>query len=85
MILSLEKYNVTQAKELPDGKTRWIRVGIAFEKDGKPPRIKLDTLPIPNKDGDVWLSLFEANTEPYQKNNNDKEVTVDTLKDDLPF
>jgi len=81
----MKKYNVSQAKELPDGKTRWIRVGIAFEKDGKPPRIKLYTLPIPNKDGEVWLSLFEANTEPYQKNNNDKEVTVDALKDDLPF
>ena len=81
----MKKYNVSQAKELPDGKTKWIRVGIEFEKDSKPPRIKLDTLPIPNKDGEVWLSLFEANTEPYQKNNNDKGITVDTLKDDLPF
>ena len=41
-------------------KTRWQRVGVAFEgEDGKPPRIILDALPLPGKDGQVKLMLFE--------------------------
>jgi len=55
-----KKYRVVQAKEIPGrDKPLWLRLGTAFEKDGKPLSIKLDVLPMPNKDGDVWLRLFE--------------------------
>jgi hypothetical protein len=57
----MKRYNVSQAKEVPNrDKPVWIRVGVAFDKeDGKPPRIKLEALPIPDQNGDIWLSLFE--------------------------
>lgn len=50
---------VGQTDENGNPKTRWVNLGVAFEKDGKPPRIKLNCLPIPNKDGEIWISLFE--------------------------
>tara|TARA_A100000172_G_scaffold69562_1_gene49665 strand:+ start:3838 stop:4080 length:243 start_codon:yes stop_codon:yes gene_type:complete len=51
--------NVVQAKEV-DGRDKpvWLKHGVAFEKDGKI-SIKLESLPLPNKDGEVWLRLFE--------------------------
>ena len=57
-----KKYDVSIAQEYEENgetKTRWVNLGIAFEKDGKPPRIKLNALPIPDKNGEIWISLFE--------------------------
>lgn len=54
-----KQYNVSQAKEI-EGREKpiWIKHGRAFEKEGKI-RIKLDSLPIPDKNGEIWLNLFE--------------------------
>jgi len=53
------KYNVVQGKDIPGrDKPYWFKVGAGFEKDGKI-SIKLDALPLPNKEGDIWLKLFE--------------------------
>ena len=53
------KYNLSQAKEIPGrDKPYWVKVCIGLEKEGKI-RIILDVLPIPNKDGEIWLNLFE--------------------------
>ena len=43
-----------------DGKpvTRWQNLGIAFYKDGEITGIKMEALPVPNKDGEIWLRLF---------------------------
>tara|TARA_Y100001938_G_scaffold87847_1_gene120346 strand:+ start:102 stop:344 length:243 start_codon:yes stop_codon:yes gene_type:complete len=51
--------NVVQAKEV-DGRDKpvWLKHGVAFEKNGKI-SIKLESLPLPNKDGEVWLRLFD--------------------------
>ena len=48
-----KRYNVSQAKDIPGrDKPVWLKHGIAFEKDGKI-RIKLESLPIPSKDGEI--------------------------------
>jgi len=40
-------------------KTRWTKIGIMLEKaDGKR-SIKLEVLPLPSKEGEVWLQVFE--------------------------
>ena len=40
-------------------KTRWMQIGVLLEKaDGKR-AVKLNVLPIPNKEGDIWLQGFE--------------------------
>ena len=54
-----KRFRVVQAKDIPGrDKPLWLRIGTAFEKEGKM-RIKLDVSPLPNKDSEVWLSLFE--------------------------
>jgi hypothetical protein len=60
----MKRFTVSQAKEI-EGRDKpvWLRHGIAFQKDGKALRIKLESLPIPNKDGEIWLTLFESDGE----------------------
>jgi len=56
----MKMYNIMQAKEIPNReKPVWLRIGKAFEKEDGKLRMKLDVLPLPNNDGDVWLNLFE--------------------------
>jgi hypothetical protein len=48
-----------QAKEIPGrDKPIWMKHGVAFEGP-KGISIKLESLPLPNKEGEVWLKLFE--------------------------
>lgn len=43
-----------------NGKTWWRQVGVAFKAEGKPIRILLDAIPLPDrKTGDVVLILTE--------------------------
>ena len=54
-----KRFSVVQAKEVPGrDKPIWMKHGVAF---GGPKglSIKLESLPLPNKDGEVWLKLFE--------------------------
>tara|TARA_Y100000114_G_scaffold124394_1_gene120170 strand:+ start:1798 stop:2022 length:225 start_codon:yes stop_codon:yes gene_type:complete len=55
-----KRMNVSQAKDIAGrDKPYWVRIGTAFEENGKITGIKLDVLPLPNKDGEVWLRLFD--------------------------
>ena len=55
-----KRYNLVQAKDIPGrDKPIWLRHGTAFQNDDGKMRIKLESLPIPNADGEIWLSLFE--------------------------
>ena len=54
-----KRFSVVQAKEIPGrDKPIWMKHGVAFEGP-KGLSIKLESLPLPNKDGEVWLKLFE--------------------------
>ena len=61
-------YKVVQAKKAGD-RTNWINVGAAFKRENKF-SMKLDTYPIPNENGEVWLQLYERmeNDEIQKKN-----------------
>ena len=67
-------FDVVQPKEtdkLDDsGKpvTRWQNLGIAFYKEGKITGIKLEALPLPDKNGEVWIRLFEKKEKPGMGN-----------------
>jgi len=39
-------------------KTAWTKHGVLIEKDGKQ-SIKLESYPLPNENGEVWLSIFD--------------------------
>lgn len=50
-------YKVVQAKKSGD-RTNWIHVGMAFKRENKF-SMKLETYPMPNEKGEVWLQLYE--------------------------
>ena len=60
-------YKVVQAKKSGD-RTNWINVGMAFKREDKF-SMKLDTYPIPNEKGEVWLQLYERMEDEIQKEN----------------
>ena len=63
-------YKVVQAKRAGD-RTNWITVGAAFKRDDKF-SMKLDTYPIPNEKGEVWLQLYERHVEDGVQEENEK-------------
>lgn len=69
--VSMAQEMVGQTDENGKPKVRWVNLGIAFEKEGKPPRIKLNCLPIPNKEGEIWISLFEQKPKENGSGGND--------------
>jgi hypothetical protein len=60
-------YKVVQARKSGD-RTNWINVGMAFKREDKF-SMKLDTYPIPNENGEVWLQLYERTEDGLQKEN----------------
>lgn len=40
-------------------KNKYINLGVLISEEGKPQSIKLNALPIPNENGEIWLNLFE--------------------------
>lgn len=80
-------FNVVQGQKRrndPD-KSDWVKLGIAFE-DSKGMRIKLNALPIPNQEAEIWLSLFpmddkgKSGGQSSQQNN-----SSDNFDDEIPF
>ena len=79
----MKKFNVTQAKRIPGrDKAVWIRHGIAFENDSGKIRVKLESIPIPDEKGEIWLSLFEDNGDRSSKA---QQASDDDFGDDIPF
>ena len=80
-------YNVVQGQKrrTDPEKSDWVKLGIAFE-DSKGMRIKLNALPIPNQEAEIWLSLFpmddkgKVDNQPSPQNN-----SSGYLNDEIPF
>ena len=77
-----KRFSVVQAKEVPGrDKPVWLRHGIAFQND-KGIIIKLEGLPLPNKEGEVWLKLFEDDGSRSQQSS---RADTDLGGDSIPF
>jgi len=80
-------FNVVQGQKRRNDpeKSDWVKLGIAFE-DSKGMRIKLNALPIPNQEAEIWLSLFpmddkgKSGGQSSQQNN-----SSDNFDDEIPF
>ena len=76
-------FNVVQGQKRRNDpeKSDWVKLGIAFE-DSKGMRIKLNALPIPNEEAEIWLSLFPMDDkfkgadQPAQDNDLDDEIPI---------
>ena len=67
----------------PD-KTDWTRLGIAWS-DSKGTRIKLNALPIPDENGEVWISLFEDDGSGVKGGDNSNNTNKSDMDDEIPF
>ena len=80
-------FNVVQGQKRRNDpeKSDWVKLGIAFE-DSKGMRIKLNALPIPNQEAEIWISLFpmddkgKVDNQSSQQNNSSGD-----LNDEIPF
>ncbi len=84
---------IKQPREGKEGKTYWHKLGVKFVFDDGKESIKLDSLPLPNEKGEVWMNLFEPRprddaggaTGTWDKPE-DTANTDDTEKpDEIPF
>lgn len=85
-----KRFSVVQAKEVPGrDKPIWMKHGVAFEGP-KGLSIKLESLPLPNKDGEVWLKLFEddgsqGNQGGGRSGGGREDRSREDLDDSIPF
>jgi len=57
--MTIQRYDVCSPRPGKEGKTIWVKIGAAWSsKAGDGYSVKLDALPLPNKDGEVWVKLF---------------------------
>ena len=83
---------IKQPRASKEGKTYWHKLGVKFIFDDGNESIKLDSLPLPNDKGEVWMNVFEPRprddagaTGTWDKPQ-DTANTDDTEKpDEIPF
>ncbi len=81
------RYDAVISRKDKTGKTRWTKIGSMFpSKEGDGFNIVLDALPMPNAEGQAWISLFvpkprdgEAPARPAGKA---ERIDMD---DEIPF
>ena len=87
---------IKQPRAGKEGKTYWHKVGVKFLWDDGKESIKLDSLPLPNEKGEVWMNLFEQSLGKMKElrvlgislKRLMKRVTIRTSKDfddEIPF
>lgn len=77
-----DRYDAVISRKDKTGKTRYTKIGAAFPaKDGKEGfNIVLDALPMPNAEGQAWISLY------VPKPREDRQAApADDMNDEVPF
>ncbi len=77
------RYDAVISRKDKDGKSRYTKIGAAFpSKQGDGFNIVLDALPMPNAEGQAWISLFV----PKPKDSSAPPARGgDDMNDDVPF
>ena len=80
---------VKQPRVGKNGKTYWHKLGIKFLYDDGKESIKLDSLPLPNERGEVWMNLFEPRPRDEAGAtgswDSSEETTSKDFDDEIPF
>lgn len=81
-----QRYDAVISRKDKDGKVRYTKIGAAFPaKDGKDGfNIVLDALPMPNSDGQAWISLYVPKPKDDQAPARAESRNSD-MNDDIPF
>ncbi len=76
------RYDAVISRKDKDGKNRYTKIGAAFpSKNGDGFNIVLDALPMPNAEGQAWISLFV----PKPKDDQPRGRQSDDMNDEVPF
>jgi hypothetical protein len=55
----MDRWDIVSTRPGKDGKKAYHKLGVMFRsRDGEGFSIKLDSLPLPNEKGEVWLSGY---------------------------
>lgn len=81
----IKRYDAVISRKDKEGKVRYTKIGAAFPaKDGKEGfNIVLDALPMPNAEGQAWISLYVP--KPKEDAPAPAAVHNDDMNDDIPF
>ena len=80
-------FNVVQGQKRRNEpeKSDWVKLGIAFE-DSKGMRIKLNALPIPNEEAEIWFSLFPMDDKFKGSDQSSQDnLPANDLDDEIPI
>lgn len=84
-----DRYDAVISRKGKDGKTRYTKIGAAFpQKDGKDGfNIVLDALPMPNAEGQAWISLYvpKPRDDMDQRPANERGGAGLDMDDKIPF
>jgi hypothetical protein len=90
-----ERYDAVISRKDKDGKTRYTKIGAAFPAKGDKGgfNIVLDALPMPNAEGQAWISLYVPKDSKDAPNNRviaagggqPTRVIDDNMDDSIPF
>ncbi len=79
-----DRYDAVISRKDKNGKTRYTKIGSAFPmKDGKDGfNILLDALPMPNGEGQAWMSLYAP--KPRDDEHHDQRSISERAKATAP-
>lgn len=87
-----DRYDAVISRKDKNGKVRYTKIGAAFPaKDGKDGfNIVLDALPMPNAEGQAWISLYvpkpkDEDSAPKRMGSMSDAAPVDDMNDEVPF
>lgn len=76
------RYDAVISRKDKDGKWRSTKIGAAFPKDDRF-NVVLDALPMPNAEGQAFITLFPA--KPKGETANKAQDKAPPMNDDIPF
>lgn len=82
------RYDACTARKDKNGKTYWTKIGAAFPaKDDKEGfNIVLDALPMPNAEGQAWISLFVPKPKKDRQSPAEQSTAASNdMDDEIPF
>lgn len=82
-----DRYDAVISRKDKNGKTRYTKIGAAFPaKQGEGINIVLDALPMPNAEGQAWISLFVPKAKDDQDASPQKSAAkTEDMNDEIPF
>jgi hypothetical protein len=83
-----ERYDAVISRKDKSGKTRYTKIGAAFPAKDKARgfNIVLDALPMPNAEGQAWISLFVPKPKEDQETaSQGKSAGGNDMDDEIPF